>query len=37
MEQLNSQLPVALGVKFWHSFRAVSRAPLSSSGLEEAL
>jgi len=25
------------GVKFWHSIRAVSGAPLSSSGLEEAL
>src|SRR6218665_1151870 len=25
------------GVKFWHSIRAVSGAPLSSSGLEKAL
>jgi len=35
---LHSQLPVgAFGVKLRHSIRAVSGAPLSSSGLEEAL
>ena len=34
---LRSQLPVALRRETPHSIRAVSGAPLSSSGLEEAL